>query len=111
MIDYVMNEPSPKCLVRAIDTDTIVINGYALLLEKLDCAPLMGHDQFLQRRGEVKHVLPTIVETAVLVMAFCEREIVQQVQMNQLPLAVEGNSHIKNPIINVLKVHLKSDKL
>ena len=44
-------------------------------------------------------------------MAFCEREIVQQVQVNQLTLAVEGDSNVKNPIINVLKVHLKSDKL
>ena len=61
MIDYVMDEPPPKRLVWAIDTDTIVVNGYALLLEKMDCAPLMGHYQFLQRRGEVKHVLPTVV--------------------------------------------------
>ena len=71
MTDYVMNEPSPKCLVRTIDT--------ALLLKKLDCAPLMDHYQFLQRRGEVKHVPPAIVQTAVLVTAFCEREIVQQI--------------------------------
>ena len=54
-------------------------------MKKLDCAPLMGHYQFLQRRGEVKHVPPTIVQAAVLVMAFCEREIVEQMQVNQLP--------------------------
>ena len=44
-------------------------------------------------------------------MAFCERKIVQKVHVNQLPLAVEGNSHVKNPVINIRKVHLKSDNL
>ena len=45
MIDYVMNEPPPERLIWAIDTDTLVINGNTLLLEKFDCAPLMGRNQ------------------------------------------------------------------
>ena len=46
-----------------------------------------------------------------LVMAFCERKIVQKVHVNQLPLAVEGDDHVKNPVIYTLKMHLKSNKL
>ena len=46
MIDYVMNEPPPERLIWAVDTDTLVINGDTLLLEKFDCAPLMGRNQF-----------------------------------------------------------------
>ena len=75
MIDYVMNEPPPERLIWAVDTDTLVINGNTLLLEKFDCAPLMGRNQFLQSRGEVKHVPPTVVQAAVPVMSFCERKI------------------------------------
>ena len=111
MIDYVMNEPPPDRLIWTVDTDTFVINGNTLLLEKFDCAPLMGRNQFLQSRGEVKHVPPTVVQAAVPVMSFCERKIVQKVHVNQLPLAVEGDDHVKNPVIYILKMHLKSNKL
>ena len=31
--------------------------------------------------------------------------------MNQLPLAVEGDDHVKNPVIYILKMHFKSNKL
>ena len=77
-----MNEPPPERFVGSIDTDSLVINGKTLLQKQLDRALLMGRNQLQQSGGKVKHILPTLVQAAILVISFGEREVVQQVHVN-----------------------------
>ena len=78
-IDYVMNEPSPKCLVRTIDTETIIINGYALLLKKVGLCALDGSLPIFAAQGGSQTCPANHRFDSCSCHAFCEREIVQQI--------------------------------
>ena len=111
MIGHMMNEPSPQRFVRSIDTDSLVINGNTLLLKQLNSALLMGRNQLQQSRGKVERVPPTLVQGAIPIITFREREVMQQVHMNYLPFMTEGDNHVEYSIVYVIEVSLQTDKL